>query len=213
MNAGNFDEAIELGAWLGRKQAFNGMAGRCSAADAHCLLSMRREKKYKSFGLTWDDFCSQRLGISRSLADKTIRLLEEFGETYFHLTGLIPIAPDDYRLIAGSVDADAVRHGGEAIAIAPQNAVRLADAVKKLRQQARLALPAPAPAAPAEPAAARIPEDPMWPAVGRLQDAVADIERLLANGLGHYNRSALTTVLGGASNRLGHLNRELLEYR
>jgi len=142
MDERKFDEAIDLGAWLGRKQAFSGMAGRCSAADAHCLRSMKDEQKYKTFGLTWMSLLTA-LGISRSLADKTIRLFEEFGETYFYLTGLIPIAPEDYRRIAGSVTADGLRHGGETIAIVPQNAPKLAAAVQDLKRQTQLALPAP----------------------------------------------------------------------
>lgn len=203
MDEKNLKEAIELGTWLGRKQAFSNMAGRCSAADAHCVRTLREEKMYKATGLTWEEFCQQRLGISRALADKTIRLLEEFGETYFHLAGLIHVPPDDYRLIAGAVSADGVQHAGESIAIVPQNAVKLAEAVKELRQQARLALPAPAPAA------AKLPADPMWRTVDKLQDAVEEMERLLAGGPGNYNRSTLMTVLGGTSERLGRLNRSL----
>lgn len=209
MDAGNLDEALELGAWLGRKQAFSGMAGRCSAADAHCLFTLREEKKYRGFGMTWDEFCSKRLGISRAQADRTIRLLEEFGEAYFHLTGLVPIAPADYRLIAGAVTADGVEQAGERIAIAPQNAARLGEAVDRLKQQARLALPPPAPKPAAQPAAIAAPEDPVWLSIDRLQDVVGDIERLLAGGPGGRSLSVLLTVLGGTSDRLGRLHRSL----
>lgn len=214
------EEAVDMGAWLGRKQAFSGMAGRCSAADAHCLLRLREGKKYKTFGLTWDAFCTARLGISRSLADKTIRLLEEFGETYFHLTGLIPIAPEDYRLIAGAVSAEGVEHAGEAIAIAPHNAVKLAEAVGKLKRQARLALPPPAPkpAPKPPPQAAAKPEpavecDPLGHALDALQDVVQDLERQLAGGVGNHNRAALMTVLSGSVTRLDRLHRNLYAYR
>jgi len=209
MEANNLEDALDLGAWMGRKQAFGGMAGRCSAADAHCLVTLREGKKYRSFGLNWEEFCSQRLGISRAYADKTIRLLEEFGETYFYLTGLVPIAPADYRLIAGSVSADGVEHAGARIPIAPQNAASLAEAVANLKQQARLALPAPAPKPAPAPAAAKMPEDPVWQAVDRLQDVVAEMERLLADGPGRLNPSVLLTVLGGTSQRLGRLYRNM----
>jgi len=205
MSETKLEEAFELGEWLGRKQAFSGMAGRCTAADALCILKVRSEKKYKATGLTWDEFCSRHLGISRAQADKTIRLLEEFGETYFYLTGLVPITPQDYRLIAGSVGADGVEHAGERIPIAPQNAVKLAEAVGKLKQQARLALPAPKP----EPAAAVMPGEQVGRAIDRLQDAVAEMERLLAGGAGNYNLSVLMTVLGGSSQRLSRLNGNL----
>jgi hypothetical protein len=196
MDATNLDEAIDLGAWVGRKQAFSGMAGRCSAAEAHCLRSMREEKKYKAFGLSWDEFCSQRLGISRSMADRTIRLFEEFGETYFYLNGLIPTAPEDYRRIAGSVSADGVRHGGEAIAIVPQNALRLAAAVQDLKRKAQLALPA-----PEEP-----PKTRVWRATGRLQSAVGELEQLLTDGPCDHDREALMNVLCAAAERLCRLN-------
>lgn len=211
MDDGNLEQALDLGAWIGRKQAFGGVAGRCSAADAHCLATLREGKGYKSFGLTWDEFCSARLGISRAQADRTIRMLEEFGEMYFYLTGLVSITPADYRLIAGSVSADGVEHAGERIPIVPQNAARLAGAVEKLKQQARLAVPAPKPAAPpaAQPAAAKLIEDPVWPAIDRLQDVVAEIERRLADGPGRLNLSVLMTVLGGTSERLGRLYRNL----
>jgi hypothetical protein len=215
MDAGNLEQALDLGAWIGRKQAFGGMAGRCSAADAHCLATLRETKGYKGFGLTWEEFCSARLGISRAQADRTIRMLEEFGETYFYLTGLVSIAPADYRRIAGAVSADGVEHAGERIPIVPQNAARLAGAVENLKQQARLALPAPEPAATpaatpaAQPAAAKLIEDPVWPAIDRLQDVVGELERRLADGPGRLNLSVLMTVLGGTSERLGRLHRNL----
>jgi hypothetical protein len=198
MDVTKLEEAMELGAWLGRRQAFSGLAGRCSAADANCLLKIREEKKYKALGLTWEEFCGQRLGISRALADKTIRLMEEFGDAYFHLNGSLRIAPEDYRLIAGSVSGDGVQYGGEVIPIAPQNAVKLAEAVGNLKQKA---LPAPA--------AARKSKDPLWQAAKRLQAAVTEMEQLLADGPGQHDRATLMIVLGGSVRRLDRLNGNL----
>jgi hypothetical protein len=205
MDVSNLEDALEMGAWLGRKQAFSGVAGRCSAADAHCLLVLREQKKYKAFGLSWEAFCTERLGISRALADKTIRHFVEFGETYFYLTGLVPMAPEDYRLIAGAVSAEGVEHAGERIAIAPQNAVRLAGAIKNLKQQARLALPAPA----AKPAPANMPTTPVWRAAQCLRDSIAELEQLLSGGAGQLDRATLQLVLVGSHERLGRLNRGL----
>ncbi|HUI80868.1 MAG TPA: hypothetical protein VLY24_23240 [Bryobacteraceae bacterium] len=37
-------QAFDLGTWLGRKQAFGLMAGKCSAADAECLRNIREQK-------------------------------------------------------------------------------------------------------------------------------------------------------------------------
>ena len=196
-----------MGACLGRKQAFNGITGRCSAAEAHCLHGIREEKKYKLTDLTWEEFCPKHLGISRAWADRTIRLLEEFGDTYFHLNGMMPISPEDYRRIASSVSGDGVQYAGETIAIAPQNAGKLAEAVENLKQQARLALPAPE--TTRKPAAVKKSKDPVWQATGKLQTAVEELEALLESGPGSHDRAVLMTVLGGCSQRLGRLDRNL----
>jgi len=45
---------MDLGTWLGRRQAFSIVAGRCSAADAQCLRELRESKRYKGLGLTWE---------------------------------------------------------------------------------------------------------------------------------------------------------------
>jgi hypothetical protein len=37
MQEKKIDRAFDLGTWLGRRQAFSVVAGRCSAADAQCV--------------------------------------------------------------------------------------------------------------------------------------------------------------------------------
>jgi len=46
------DEVYQLGAWMGRKQAFASLAGRCSAADAECLRQIREHKRYRALKRT-----------------------------------------------------------------------------------------------------------------------------------------------------------------
>lgn len=206
MDRENINEAIELGSWLGRKQAFSGIAGRCSAADAQCLLNMRKAKLYQASGMTWDEFCSQRVGISRSMADRTIRLLEEFGESYFYLNGIAPVSPADFRLIAGAVSGEGVQYSDEVIPIVPQNSARLTEAVEGLKHRARLALPAPARKIK-DPEIVKEPEikDPVCRATKQLQDAVGELETLLAHGPGNRDRATLFIVLGGCHRRIGQL--------
>jgi hypothetical protein len=132
---------FDLGVWLGRKQAFGAIAGRCSAADAECLRQMRESKAYRSLGLTWDQFCKEKVGVTRPVVDKVIRQLEEFGPAFFQLASILRITADEYRLIAGSMAEDSVVYEGETIAINVENISRLAQAVDALRSQA--ALPAP----------------------------------------------------------------------
>jgi hypothetical protein len=130
------DEVLELGAWMGRKQAFASLAGGCSAADAECLRQMRDNKKYRALGLTWAEFCKQRIGITRQWADKLINRLEEFGPQYFRLTQATGITVEEYRRIAGSVGEKGLAHAGEVIPITSEDAPRLIVAVEELRRQA-----------------------------------------------------------------------------
>jgi hypothetical protein len=128
------NEALDLGAWLGRKQAFSLLAGRCSAADAECLRKMRDQKGYKSLGLSWEAFCRKHLGISRTAAEKTISLLNEFGPQYFELTAVVRLTPEEYRRIAPAVTPAGVEHQGRVLEITMGNAPALSEAVHELKQ-------------------------------------------------------------------------------
>jgi hypothetical protein len=120
---------------MGRKQAFASLAGGCSAADAECLRQMRDGKKYRALGLSWADFCKQRIGTTRQTADKIIRRLEEFGPQYFRLAQATGITPSEYRRITGSVSDKGLAHAGELIPITAEEGPRLIAAVEELRRQ------------------------------------------------------------------------------
>ncbi len=128
------DEIYDLGTWMGRKQAFSALAGRCSAADAECLRQVKNRKGYRALKLGWGEFCKQRMGISRGTAEKIIRRLEEFGPQYFILAQATGIKPDEYRRISGAVRGQMLLHAGEEIAIDAENAPRLTAAIEGLRR-------------------------------------------------------------------------------
>ncbi len=130
----NKDEVYDLGAWIGRKQAFAELAGRCSAANAECMRQVRDRKMYRASKMSWKEFCKQRLGLSRGTANNIIRRLEEFGPAYFTLAQATGITPEQYRRIQGSVRGKALLHAGEEIPIQAENAPRLAAAVAELRR-------------------------------------------------------------------------------
>jgi hypothetical protein len=130
------DGVLDLGTWMGRKQAFASLAGGCSAADAECLRQMRSQKKHRALGLTWAEFCKQQIGITRQHADRLIRRLEEFGPQYFRLAQATGITPEEYRRIAGSVNEKGLAHAGELIPITAEDGPRLIAAVDELRRQA-----------------------------------------------------------------------------
>lgn len=143
------DDLFDLGHWLGSRQAFAAVAGRCSAADAECLRTIRSKKLYRACGLNWDDFCRAYVGISRSRADELIRQLEEFGAGYFHLAEVARITPESFRLIAPAVSEKGVMVGGETIAFTAENSRKLARAVEQLCARAQAERPQPAPRDPA----------------------------------------------------------------
>ncbi|MGD0778346.1 MAG: hypothetical protein ABSC05_36660 [Candidatus Solibacter sp.] len=124
---------MNLGAWLGRHQAFGLIANRCSAADAECLKAIRDGGEYKQLGLTWEQFCVKHAGVSRVHAERQIHCLEEFGGNFFRFAEVMPITPATYRLIAGAVSDEGLECNGERIPLARENRDKVAAAVTAMR--------------------------------------------------------------------------------
>jgi hypothetical protein len=62
--------SLDLGRWMGRREAFGLMAGRCSAADAENLRRIRDEKLYKRLKCTWAEYCMRHLNVERRSVDR-----------------------------------------------------------------------------------------------------------------------------------------------
>jgi len=124
---------LELGVALGQNHAFGLIAGRCSAAQAEGLRRLREEKLYKRCTEKWEDFCSRFLKISRAEADRTIRLWEEFGSTYFELSQLTRVSPETFRAIAPAIQDGALHYNGETIELNSENSRKVAAVVAELR--------------------------------------------------------------------------------
>jgi len=135
--AANPVSSFDLGAWIGRGQAFSFVANHCSAAQAECLARIRKDDLYKALNLTWDEFCKQYAGTSRAHADEIIRRLEEFGAAYFRLSEIIRISPQSYRTMQAAVKGEAIEVGGASIPITPENAPRIRQAIGALRAELR----------------------------------------------------------------------------
>jgi hypothetical protein len=131
----NPQDHIEAGAWIGRQQAFAAIEGKCSAARAQCLREIRGTRAYKKLGLTWDEFCSQHAGISRSHADELIRNLEEFGEIYHRLCDIARISPEFYRRIADRINQETIELDGQHVPITPQNVAKIRAGIQNLRRE------------------------------------------------------------------------------
>jgi len=133
-----------LDRWLGRREAFSLIAGRCSAAEVESLRRIRDGKLYRGRAKNWDEFCSQ-IGVSRRNVERSLRQLEEFGPAFFHLAQLTHITPEEYRAIAAHVTEDGIHCEGEVIAFLPENSSQVAAAMVKLlgRDAPPAARPAP----------------------------------------------------------------------
>lgn len=127
------DDAFDIGTWVGRRQAFALVAGRCSAADAEILLNIREKKLFRTIEQTWEDFCVKRLGMSRGYVDRIIRQFKSLGPNFFRLNCFTRITPAEYRMIAPAVTHDGLNYGGKVVALEPENAPKLAEAVETLR--------------------------------------------------------------------------------
>jgi hypothetical protein len=127
---------LEVGTWIGRRQAFGLMASKCSFADAASLKYLREGRQYKSAGMTWDEFCTRHLGISKTHADRIISQLDEFGTAYFELSKIVRIPAEAFREIASSVSDHSIEYNGQTIPIKSENGRKIADVIKVLRQEA-----------------------------------------------------------------------------
>jgi hypothetical protein len=127
--------SVATATWIGREQAFNVLAQQCSSARVACLKQVRDTEAYKSLNLTWEEFCPQQAGISRSQADRLISHLSEFGAPYFQLTDIVPVSPAAYREIEPAIVDGTIEFRGEQVPIARENAVKIKAAVTLLRNQ------------------------------------------------------------------------------
>jgi hypothetical protein len=124
--------ADELNRWLGRREAFGAVAGRCSAADVECMKRIRDGRLFLSCAKDWEEFCDKFLHISKSKANHLIALRERYGDAYFLIMQMTRISEADYRAIAPAVSEQGIECNGEFIPLRPENTERIATAVASL---------------------------------------------------------------------------------
>jgi hypothetical protein len=134
-------DLLNLGSVLGQSQAFDLVAGRCSAAQAACLHRLRQTNEFQLVTPRWREFCSQHLGIDGRNADRIVRLWEEFGAPYFQLAQFTRIPANAYRALAPSIHDGALHCNGEVIELIPENSRLLAAAIARFRRSAPPAKP------------------------------------------------------------------------
>lgn len=126
--------AVDLGSVLGQNQSFALLAGRCSAAQAAGLRTLREAKLYKQVTPEWRDFCERYLKMSKGQADHLIHLLDEFGAGYFEVAQLTRISPETYRALAPSVKNGVLEYQGTSIELNVENARKVTAVVAEVRR-------------------------------------------------------------------------------
>lgn len=140
-------EEVELGKWMGRREAFSLIAGRCSAAEVESLRRIREGNLYQKLSCTWDEFCAQRLHVTSRTVDRDIAYLRRFGPAFFTLRQLTRISVREYAALADRISEEGVRMDGNIVALLPENSEALAGALKTLLERSEPVAPAAAPAA------------------------------------------------------------------
>ena len=126
---------IELGKWMGRRDAFGQVAGRCSAAEIESLRQIHDGKMYQRLNSTWDQFCARHLRVSARTVDRELAHLRRFGPVFFTVRQLARIGAREYAAIADCITEQGVRVNGEVIALDPENGEEVAGAGKALLEQ------------------------------------------------------------------------------
>ena len=139
---------FNLGQWMGRREAFGLIAGRCSAADVEIIRRIRDEKLYESLDCNWDEFCTRHLHSARRSVDREVGYLRKYGPGFFTVRQLTRISVKDYQSIAGHITQQGVNLDGAVIALHSENTGQVAAAVEELlaRSGPRESKPAPEPA-------------------------------------------------------------------
>ena len=140
-------QGVELGRWLGRREAFGLIAGRCSAAEMESLRRIRDGRLYQKLNPTWEEFCTKQLHVPCRTIERELAHLRRFGPAFFTLRQLARISVREYAQIAQRISEDGVRLDDEVVALIPENSEQLSNALKTLLERTESAAPALAPPA------------------------------------------------------------------
>lgn len=124
---------VSVERWLGRREAFGLVAGRCSAADVECLRQIRDNKLYLENSKNWDEFCRVHLRTSRRKIDTALGQLERHGRTFFHATQMLRLTEAEFCAIKEHLTEEGAMLDGDLVAWTPENGPRIAEGLAKLR--------------------------------------------------------------------------------
>jgi hypothetical protein len=189
-------QCLILGKWIGRGQAFAVTANHSLLAQARIWREIHDSGSYKSTELSWDDFCSQQIGLARQHVDGAIKNLEEFGETFCRLSQIVPVSAETYRALSQKIEDNAIEIDGETVPIVAENAVRIRAAVHQMRSQLRKAKEKP-------------PKNPVAAVHTRLDGCVSAVSRLTKTSLEAADKTTLRSAVEDSVLRLMAIAEEL----
>ena len=136
---------FKLGQWLGRREAFGLIAGRCSAAEIEAIRQIRDEQLYQDWNCSWDECCTLHLHASRRSVERELGYLRKYGPAFFTVRQLTHLTVKEYESIAGHITEQGVNLDGALIAVNADNNHQLAAAVEELLKRAEPRQPKTAP--------------------------------------------------------------------
>ena len=131
------EENVAVCTALGRHQAFAVLENHCGAAQALTLKQIKESDLHQQFGLTWEQFCERYAGITARHADRLIQCQRELGDKYFRLAELARISPALFRQLPPTTDPETIEIDGETFTLLPENAPRIRQALRRLRDNGR----------------------------------------------------------------------------
>ena len=190
----------ELGTILAERKRLGSASGRCSAAQAESLRKLRDLKLYVSRCVTWDEFCPRYLGLTKVFANRAIEAWEEFGPAFFELAELTRITRDEFRAVASRVNNKMFHADGEAIALTPENASRVATALEKLRRSS---------AAPIKPYTPTVNLSRMTLLEAHCTELISEFRKLTGPKAQNVDRAQLAAILRQTLGMLGRIELDL----
>ena len=125
-------EGFQLCQWLGRREAFSLIAGRCSAAEIEIVRKIRDAKLYEDLNCNWDECCARYLHASRRSVERELGYLRKFGPAFFTVRQLTHITVKEYQSIAAHITEQGVNLDGTVIALHSGNSDQVSAAVKEI---------------------------------------------------------------------------------
>jgi hypothetical protein len=123
---------FQLGQWLGRREAFSLIAGRCSAAEIEIVRHIRDARLYEDLHCNWDECCTRHLHASRRSVERELGYLQKYGPAFFTVRQLTHITVREYQSIAAHITEHGVNLDGAVTALHSGNSDQVSAIVEEL---------------------------------------------------------------------------------